>query len=211
MAIVLSSIARAEPFTTYADLEGLVAKWTHRSDLFDMIPSFLRLAEARISKDLKLASQLVTATLTQPAGVRGVALPDDWLSFKSLALSTAADRPLEYVPLEGLDYRYSHPERHSYTIDGFTLLTGPITETPYSLTARYYARLPSLLLTDNNWLSLNHPGVYLWAVLIEAMLYTQNTEQMAAYTQRYLAEVAQLQSAERLAAHSGSTLRIRTR
>ena len=211
MAIVLASIARAEPFTTYADLEGLVAKWTHRSDLFEMIPSFLRLAEARISKDLKLASQLVTATLTQSAGVRGVALPDDWLGFKSLTLSGSPDRPLDYVPLESLDHGDGHPTRGSYSIDGFVLLTGPVTTEPYSLTARYYARMPSLLLTDNNWLSLNHPGVYLWAVLIEAMLYTQNAEQMAAYTQRYLAEVAQLQSAERLAAHSGSTLRIRTR
>jgi hypothetical protein len=211
MAIVLASIARAEPFTTYADLEGLVAKWTHRSDLYDMLPSFLRLAEARISKDLRLASQLTTATLTQAAGIRGVSLPDDWLAFKSLTLPGSPDRPLEYVPMEGLDHAYGHPARGTYTIDGFTLLTGPVTTTPYTLTARYYARLPSLLITDNNWLVLNHPGIYLWSVLIEAMLYTQNTEQMAAYQQRYLAEVAQLQSAERLAAHSGSTLRIRTR
>lgn len=211
MAIVLTSTARAEPFATYADLASLVAKWTHRSDLGDMLPGFLRLAEARIAKDLRLACQLTTATLTQAAGMRGVALPDDWLELKSLSMASTPGRPLECVTPEQLERHAAGPVPHSYAIDGFVLLTGPAPAAAYSLNARYFARLPSLLLSDNNWLTLNHPGIYLWSVLIEAMLFTQNTEQMAAYTQRYLAEVAQLQASERQSTHSGSALRIRTR
>lgn len=211
MAIVLASIARAEPFATYADLEGLVAKWTHRTDLYDMLPSFLRMAEARIGRDLRLASQLTTAQLVQAPGIHGTPLPDDWLEFKSLVLSTNPGQPLECVTLEQLERQPACPVPQRYAIDGFTLLTGPVSAASYTLTARYYARLPSLLLTDNNWLVLNHPGVYLWAVLIEAMLFTQNLDQMAAYTQRYQSEVAQLQSTERQSTHSGSALRIRTR
>lgn len=213
MAIVLTSSARAEPFTTYADLAASVARWTHRSDLGDMIPEFLRLAEARISKDLRLAYQLTTLVLTKAAGTRSVDLPDDWLAFKSIALSATPDLQLIYVTPEqlGRDYEHGYPVPHVYSIDGLSLLIGSELSGPQSITTRYYARLPSLLLADSNWLIVHHPGIYLWAVLIEAMLYTQNTEQMTAYTQRYMAEVAQLQSDERLAAHSGSALRIRTR
>jgi hypothetical protein len=214
MAIVLNSNAIAEPFAGYAALAASVARWTHRTDLGDMIPEFLRLAEARIGKDLQLASQLVTVPLVQAAGVRGVLLPDDWQAFKSLARATEPDRLLAYVPLEKmavLEREQGYPSPRAYTIDGFTLITGPVVAAPYTLTVRYYARIPSLLLVDSNWLILNHPGIYLWSVLTEAMLYTQNVEQMAAYQQRYQQEVAQLIANEQRAASSGSSLRIRTR
>jgi hypothetical protein len=118
------------------------------------------------------------------------------------------------VPLEKmavLEREQGYPPPRAYAIDGFTLITGPVVTAPYTLTARYYARIPSLLLTDSNWLILNHPGIYLWSVLTEAMLYTQNIEQMAAYQQRYQLEVVQLIANEQRAASSGSSLRIRTR
>lgn len=214
MAVVLSAFAIDSPFASYAALSALVAQWTHRTDLGDLLPGFVGLAESRISKDVRLACQLTSVDLVQAAGVHGTDVPDDWLAFKTLAPSTDSNRLLEYVTPEQmalLEREQGYTTPRAYTIDGFRLITGPVTTAPYTLTARYYARLPSLLITDSNWLSLNHPGVYLWAVLIEAMLFTQNTDQMAAYQQRYLAEVEQLRSAERMAAHSGSTLRIRTR
>lgn len=219
MSIVLTNTAVAETVANYDGFASLVAKWSHRTDLADMIPSFLSLAEARISNDLRLARQLTTVTLVQPANVRGVDLPDDWLEIKSIILPDAPERRLEFISQDQFDRktleRYDQLTNRNlsfvYTLDGDRLLTGRIPKADYNITLRYYARLPSLLTTDSNWLVQYHPGVYLWAVLIEVMLYTQDNDQMMIYTQRYTTEVERLQMVENKAAHSGSTLRIRTR
>jgi hypothetical protein len=55
----------------------------------------------------------------------------------------------------------------------------------------------------------NHPNIYLFACLIEAFLYTQNAEQAAVFSQRYMQGVEQLQQQDDRATHSGSALRVK--
>ena len=63
----------------YTDLLASVASYLHRSDLTANIPDFVVLAEARISRDLRIRKQITTTNLTSVAGTKTLALPSDWL------------------------------------------------------------------------------------------------------------------------------------
>lgn len=198
----------------YTDLLAAVAAWAHRNDLTAVIPDFVTMAEARISRDLRLRKQITTTTLVTTAGVRGVAIPADWLEFENVSAATVPERQLSYVNVEHLDSRFPSGGRTGspsvYTIEGDGLLFGPVPDSAYTINILYYARFPSLITASTNWLMTNHPNIYLFATLAEAMFYTQNMEQLQAYTQRYQGELSQLQAMDDRSTHSGSALRVRT-
>lgn len=60
--------------TNYADLQAAIANWLARADLTDQIPTFIALAEARLNRDLRLASMQVTRSGTADAN-RQINLP----------------------------------------------------------------------------------------------------------------------------------------
>jgi hypothetical protein len=196
----------------YSDLQTSVANWTHRSDLTSLIPDFVTMAEARISRDLRLRRQITSGTLTCVAGTQSVALPSDWLEFENLSVETNPSRQLVYVPIEHLDAKY--PTNYSgvpavFTIEGDNVLFGPTPDSAYVIDNIYYARFPSLITDSTNWLMTNHPNIYLFATLIEAFLYMQNQDQAAVFTARYQQGVQQLQEQDDRATHSGSALRVK--
>ena len=198
--------------SNYTELIASVANWAHRSDLGALMPDFVTMAEARISRDLRLRKQITTTTLTALAGVQEVAIPTDWLEFENLSVQASPDRQLVYVPVEHIDSRYSSVSvgiPAVYTIEGENLLLAPTPAGDYPISVIYYARFPSLITAGNNWLLTNHPNIYLFAVLAEVFHYTQNPEQIQMFTARYNEGLQQLQEQDDRATHSGSALRVK--
>ena len=197
----------------YTDLQASVANWSHRSDLGALIPDFVTMAESRISRDLRLRKQITSTTLTTTGGVDSVAIPADWLEFENLSITAGGiQRQLVYVPIEHMDTKYDNAfigMPAVYTIEGDNVLFAPTPDSAYDVAAVYYARFPSLITAGTNWLMANHPNIYLFAVLVEVYHYTQNPEQIQAYTARYAVELKQLQDQDDRATHSGSALRVK--
>jgi len=198
----------------YTDLLASVANWAHRSDLGAVLPDFVTMAEARISRDLRLRKQISTSSLSCIAGTCEVAIPADWLEFENLSVIDAGDtkRQLTYVPLEHIVTKYDSSFTGLptlYTIEGDNLLLAPTPDAAYSVEAIYYARFPSIITNGTNWLLTNHPSIYLAAVLIEVFFYTQNAEQIKANITRYDDGLRQLQTQDDSATHSGSVLRVK--
>jgi hypothetical protein len=197
----------------YTDLIASVASWAHRTDLTAIIPDFVSLAEARISRDLRLRKQITTTSVLTTAYSDSVTLPADWLEFENVSAAGNPEMQLTYVPVEHLDSRYPAGGVTGapvfYTIEADNLLIGPTPDTVYTLNLIYYARFPALATNSTNWLMSNHPNIYLFACLIEAMFYTQNTEQLNLYNARYQAELNQLQTVDDRSTHSGSALRVK--
>lgn len=197
----------------YADLQASIADWSHRTDLTSIVPDFVAMAEARISRDLRLRKQITSTTLTAVGGSQDVALPTDWLELENVTLGTTPARQMTYVTVEQLDSKYPQGGYNAmpavYTIEGDILMLGPVPDADYSIDLIYYARLPSVITSSTNWLLTNHPNIYLFACLIEAYYYSQHPDQVALYTQRYNEGVKQLQDQDDRATHSGSTLRVK--
>lgn len=198
--------------STYSDLQTSIGNWIHRSDLGSVIPDFVAMAEARISRDLRLRKQMTTATLTCVAGSPNVSLPSDWLAFENLSVSANPDRNLVYVPVEHIDSKYNSASSGIpavYTIEGDNIILAPTPDSAYSLPVIYYARLPSIIEDSTNWLLTNHPNVYLFACLIEAAQYTMDNERVQMFTARYNDGLQRLQDQDDEAQHSGSALRVK--
>jgi len=214
MAIILSSISGITPLASYAQLVASVSTWAHRTDLEAIYPNFVALAEARISRDMRLRKQIVTTTLSALTGVQSVSLPSDWLELENVSVNTVPVNNLIYVTVEQLGNRFPvggvNGVPVNYTIEGDNLLLGPAPSSNMTISLIYYAKFPSLLDSGSNWLMTTHPSIYLFAVLMEVMQYTQNPEQLAIYMQRYEKESLQLQNQDDRAVRSGSALRVRT-
>ena len=197
---------------TYTDLQASIANWAHRSDLTALMPDFVTLAEARISRDLRLRQQITSTTLAATAGVQTVAIPADWLEFENLTVVASPDRQLVYVPVEHMDSRYDSMDVGIpvvYTIEGSSILLAPKPDAAYPLSVFYYARFPSIITNSTNWLLTNHPSIYLFSCLIEVFSYLQNSDEIAGFTARYSSEFDRLQNQDDRATHSGSALRVK--
>ena len=198
---------------TYSDLITSVANWTHRTDLAALVPDFVTMAEARISRDLRLRKQITNTTISTVAGTQSITIPTNWLEFENVSVNSSPARQLTYVSIEQLDSKFPTNGYAGipavYTIEGDSVLFGPTPDAVYSIDMSYYARFDSIITSSTNWLLTNHPSIYLFAVLIEAMSYIRDPEQLATYTNRYYEGVKQLQDQDDRATHSGSSLRVR--
>lgn len=81
----------------HAQLRAAIAAWLKRSDLAASIPTFIELAEARISREFRLRNQITITTLTASSG--SAALPSDFLEFKALVYADDAT-PIRVGSLE---------------------------------------------------------------------------------------------------------------
>lgn len=199
--------------STYTELQASVANWLHRSDLTSVIPDLIVLAEARISRDIRLRSQISSGTILTVANSRSASLPTGWLEFENVTLTGTPDSQLTYVNIQYLDTKFpgngdtGKPYVHS--IEGQNILFGPTPDAVYTINTLYYKRWDALATTPTNWLLTNHPSLYLFATLAEAAPFLQNDERAALWESKYAADVIKLQESDNAGQFSGSSLRIK--
>lgn len=198
----------------YSDLLTALGNWSKRTDLTAVYPDFVALAEARMSKDLRVRSQVVTATLTTVSGTQTVALPSDFLEAENLTItSTTPQGALSVVTPEYMDRKYpagyGNGQPVVYCTIGANLLLGPTPDSAYSISLVYYSKVPSLQSNSTNWLMTNHPGAYLAACMAEVCSYTFDDERIAGWNERYQAEITAIRKADDDAIRSGSAMRVR--
>lgn len=200
--------------TTYAGLKASVASWLKRSDLTDIIPDLIKMAESRIARDLRLRRQIVSANLSLIAGTQGVELPSDWLEFENVTLNGDPPRQLTYVNIEHLDTKYPSSWTGMpavYTLEGNQILFGPTPDAAYTAGVYYYGRMAALSADDDtNWLLTNHPSIYLFAALAESAPFIMDDERSVIWEGKYAKDMNELQNSDDSAMFSGTALRVRT-
>ncbi|SUA58291.1 phage adaptor protein [Oligella urethralis] len=155
----------------YTELRSTVADWLHRSDLNGVLPTFIKLAESRINRDLRTEEMVksVTGSMTDST----ISLPEDFRQVKSVLVN---DKPVVYVSsLESKRHDVAG-DAHFYTIVGNKIKVYPKSSSAdYELV--YYASLEPLSATnESNWLIRKYPDVYLYAVLLESAPYIKDNE-----------------------------------
>lgn len=198
---------------TYAGLQASIAAWINRTDLTAVIPDFISLAEAKISRDLRLRKQIVSSTLSTVASTRGVSLPSDWLAFDDVTLSGSPDRQLPYATVDHLSWRYPNNGETDlpvlYSIDGDKIVFGPTPGGVYTINISYFQKFTALS-SGANWLFTNHPNIYLNLAMSYACHYIKDAKRTAEYLDLYERDMTALQAQDDAALHSGSELRVRT-
>ena len=176
--------------TTYAELQTAVADFAHRSDLTTIMPTLIRMAEDVIYGDLDSRQQDTIASLSTVADTETVALPTDFMSFRSLSISSGTRHetltflsPTQYA--QEFQYDYTGTPR-AYTVIGSDIKLQPIPDDAYTLKAIYEAKIPNLSVSNTtNWLLTSYPSAYLYATLMQVAIYTKDAEGGATWGNLY--------------------------
>jgi len=202
---------------TFSGLKTSVADWLDRSDLTTNIPDFITLAEARISRDLRIRAMEIRSTATTTADSRYISLPLGYLQMRNIQLNTNPITPLEFISLEMLDRMYgsnTSGKPVAYSIVGDEIQLAPIPDSEYTIEMAYYKKFTTLgdgtegTLTTH-WLTENAPDVLLYASLLEAEPFLQNDERIPIWLTAYSNAISKIQTTDDKDRHSGSTMRVR--
>jgi hypothetical protein len=140
--------------TNYADLLINAGEYAGRNDAAAIFPLLLRLAEAKLNRNLRTAYQEATAVVPVVDGV--ATLPSDFLEARTYVAGDA--------------------RQTNFIVSGNTISS---VGTPWSgdLTVAYYAKLPPLSPTNpTNWLLSLDPNVYLYALVVEIAIWAKDLE-----------------------------------
>ena len=164
--------------TTFATLKSDIASYMARSDLTTPIPTFVRLAESRIRKDIRCVDMQTSSTLTVTSGT--ASLPSNFNEAINLAPIVANARGLIYQPpavFYTMAYDDSAGNANFYTIEGTTVYFAPPPADNSTVKLTYWKAYTALSGdTDTNWLLTNHYDVYLYACLAEAKAFIEDDE-----------------------------------
>ena len=89
--------------STYAELKTAIASWLDRSDLTDVIPDFITLAETRHKRDFKIRRMETRVTANTIADTEYYTLPDNYIAMRNIKLNTDTKTPLEFLTPEIMD------------------------------------------------------------------------------------------------------------
>lgn len=202
---------------TYDGLKDAIADWLDRSDLTDRIPDFIRLAETRINRKLRIRPMEVRSTMNTASGQRYYNLPGGYKSMRNIQLNTNPITPLEYITPEMLDRLHGSNttgKPTAYTLIGDEIQLAPIPDSIYEVELAFYEKFTPLGdgtagTVTSNWLSVNAPDVVLYGALLEAEPYLKNTEDAATWLAAYNKGISDLVEENEKDRYSGSQMRVR--
>lgn len=193
--------------TTYSELQSSVADFLNRSDLTAVIPDFITLAEADLSRTLRTREMSVRTRA--PLSAQYLKLPADFISLRNIDLLTDPVTPLQYRSPHLLD-----PHRRGdksgtpvfYTLIQNVLEFAPVPEKEYTLEIVYHQRIPALSGSNtSNWLLDTHPDAYLYGALMQSAPYLKEDERIPVWAGRYQQVVSQINATDEDARYSGGT------
>lgn len=196
--------------STYEELKTAIASWTNRSDLTSLLPDFIRLAEARLNRVLRttdMEESLATTALTNGAAT----LPTGFIAFKELRYDGDTNYTLRPKPLEWIRAQETNTSSapRFFAVANTQVVCWP---TAGSIIGTYYKAIPALASNSTNWLLTDHPDLYLFASLVEAGLYTQESEAtMAMWATKATALIDAVQRADDANQFDGGVLATRAR
>lgn len=195
------------PYTNYSDLQASVAAYLARTDLTERIPDFIRFAENRLRRDLRIRQMMTVATAATTGGDSTVSLPADFLELRDLHIQGNPVTTLSYL---GPSVFFRNAQTYNsglpteYTVMGQEFRFAPIPDGTYTLEMLYYAAPPYLSNTNpSNVFLANAPDLLLYGALAEAEPYLMNDERVQLWAAMYQRSLDSLNNADDRAEHAG--------
>jgi hypothetical protein len=196
--------------TSYSELKTTIASYLARSDLDSVIPDFIRLAEERLRRDLRIRQMLVVATASTTGGDSTVGLPTDFLEMRDIHFNT---NPISSVSYESPNTFYQSTRAtesgipRTYTVLASEIQFAPIPDSAYQAQMLYYAKPP--LLSDSNASNVflaNCPDALLYGALGEAEPYLMNDARLQVWAALYDRSIASISNADQSSEYSGQPM-----
>ena len=176
-------------FTDYTTLQATIASYLARTDLTTQIPEFIRLAEDRLLRDLRIRQMIKVATAPTVADDATVSLPSDFVAMKDLHLQGNPPQTIKFLSTSNF-FRNARTAQSGlpsrYTLLGAEFQFAPIPDSVYTLQMVYFYQPEYLSDTNssNLWLA-ETPDLLLYAALGEAEPYLMNDERLNTWASMY--------------------------
>jgi len=195
---------------TYSDLKTAVANYLARTDLTTQIPDFIRFAELRLRRELRIRQMLKSVTTTTTGGDSTVQLPTDFLEARDFYVSTNPIQPLTFAS-PAIFSRNTYTTRSgkplNYTILASEFKLSPVPDSTYTLELLYYSA-PTFMSDTNssNAFMANAPDALLYASLLEAEPYLMNDARINTWGALYERTITTLIKSDESSQYSGVPL-----
>ena len=199
---------------TYSELQTAVANYLARTDLTSQITDFIRFAELRLRRELRIRQMLKSATTTTVGGTATVALPSDFLEIRDFLILTNPVQPLTYSSpsIFSRNARVTESGKPlDYTILASEFQLAPVPDSTYTIKMLYYAA-PTFLSDTNssNAFIANAPDALLYASLLEAEPYLMNDARINTWGTMYDRAISTLTKSDEASQYSGVPLSMST-
>lgn len=190
-----------------ASLKSNIAAFAHRSDLSDVMDVFIKSAETRINRNLRVS--LMEKRSTTSAEDSFIDLPTDFLELRNLQLGDRV--PVGMNTLQQLDLKRNSDELQM-AITGNQLEIRPTisSDDPIDVEINYYAKVISVLSgTPDYTLLIEYPMLYLYACMIEVALFIQDDNRVDMWVEAFKVEMNESNNFESQRLFQGAPLEIR--
>jgi hypothetical protein len=172
----------------YNDLVTSIDKWTkERGDLTELIDVFILLAEndfySREEEPLRLRSMETSSDLSLVTNSGSIALPTDYLETRAIRIraTDGTTREITYRTPEMIRKLPSVGEPCFFTVTNQLEFDINADQT-YTVELKYYKRIAALNSSNTtNDILTNNPNIYLYGVLAQAHIYSDDSEQLQKY------------------------------
>ena len=202
--------------TTYSELQSAIADFLNRDDLTSVIPTFVSLAEADISRRLRHWRMEKRASLALDD--QYVDLPADWLETISFTVAaTDGPREIEFASRPDMDdLRWKTGDTPGvpaqYAISGGQLELRPTPSETFTGTLTYVGKADALSVSNtSNWILSNFPDIYLYGALVHSAPYLGEDARIQVWAALFQAAVDAANTESDEAKYSGSGLRMKVR
>jgi hypothetical protein len=177
------------------ELETLAANYMHRNDLTSDMPGFVDFATKRLGRMLR--SQANEAAFEFSANSNPYPLPADYRGMR--AVTSAQDRGpkvLASVSPQQINRLQSIGVPAVYSVSAKLITFAPYQAS--TITINYWQEPEAMALaTDTNAVLEQYPYLYLYATLVEASIFVDDTEKAASMMDVLVGEVDQVNSMSR--------------
>jgi hypothetical protein len=201
-------------FTSYSDLQTAIAGYLARSDLTTQIPDFIRLAETRLRRDLRIRQMLKSVTTSTVAADSTVELPSDFLEVRDLVIAGNPPQPLNYSSPSAFTRNtrtWESGKPLDYTVLANDFQLAPVPDAVYTVQMLYFAA-PAFLSDTNtsNVFLANTPDVLLYGALLEAEPYLMNDARLNTWGSMFDRALSSITRSDQQGQYSGVPLAIKT-
>lgn len=203
----------------YTEITDTALGYADRADseIASRMDLFLKMVESRINRKIESQESVITVQTVIIDNVFEYTLPTDFKELVDIKIVNTDNEnysyPLVMASLERVTtFRMDGSDKRIYAIVGSVI---QICSNPYDvdlnlvLEISYKQKVPALTSVDTtNWVSLNHPDVYVFGLLVEINAFIKNAEATMLWDQRFNTTLDEIDVQDSKYRWSGPTLKI---
>jgi hypothetical protein len=180
----------------YATLVDLIKQYTEEDETTFVanIPNFVKLAEERIYRHVKLPKMRKVCTASITTGTKYFTAPTDFISVDSM----------EVLPNGGTSYKHLYPKEPNFLTEAYpndsatgepkyyglldenTIQLAPVSNMTYSVRLHYMSKPESIVSSSTSWVGDNCENALLYGSLVEAYTYLKGEQDLITlYEERF--------------------------